>query len=70
VTIEWWRHHLLADTMTAEPRLDDLERIERALGWRPTWFGPATAHRGDSETAARWIVADDHLPVARRRWPS
>ena len=37
---------------------DDLAGIQRALGWRPTLFRPATTVRGDSDTAARWIVAD------------
>jgi hypothetical protein len=40
------------------PPPDDVDRIERALGWRPTSFRPATTERGTSETAARWIVAD------------
>ena len=40
------------------PPPDDVDRIERALGWRPTWFRPATSDRGASDTAARWIVAD------------
>jgi Phosphotransferase enzyme family len=33
--------------------------MERALGWRPTRFRRAAESRGASETAARWIVADD-----------
>jgi hypothetical protein len=44
---------------TQPPPPDDVDRIERALGWRPTWFRPATADRGPTDTAARWIVADD-----------
>jgi hypothetical protein len=36
----------------------DLVAIARALGWHPTVFRPATTERGDSDTAARWIVAD------------
>jgi phosphotransferase family enzyme len=48
-----------SDNRSVAPRLDDLVRIERALGWRPTTFRPATVERGTSDTAARWIVADD-----------
>ena len=33
--------------------------MERALGWRPTRFRRAAAGRGESDTAARWIVAND-----------
>ena len=40
------------------PPPDDIDRIERALGWRPTAFRPATTGRGSTDTAARWIVAD------------
>ncbi|MEA2675000.1 MAG: hypothetical protein QOI92_2192 [Chloroflexota bacterium] len=40
------------------PPPGDMDRIERALGWRPTWFRPATELRGASDTAARWIVGD------------
>jgi hypothetical protein len=36
-----------------------VERIERALGWRPTRFRRAAENRGTSDTAARWIVGDD-----------
>jgi hypothetical protein len=36
----------------------DVDRIERALGWRPTGFRLATTQRGASDTAARWIVTD------------
>ena len=44
--------------MTAPPGppADDVERIERTLGWRPERFRPAAADRGPSEVAARWIV--------------
>lgn len=41
--------------------------MERALGWRPTWFRLATADRGASETAARWVVADREVAVRGRR---
>jgi hypothetical protein len=33
--------------------------MERALGWRPTQFRRAAEGRGTSNTAARWIVAND-----------
>lgn len=33
--------------------------MERALGWRPTRFRRAAEARGISDTAARWIVAND-----------
>jgi hypothetical protein len=36
----------------------EIDRVERALGWRPVSFRPATSGRGASDTAARWIVAD------------
>lgn len=36
----------------------DVARMERALGWRPTRFRPATGGRGASDTAARWIVGN------------
>jgi hypothetical protein len=45
-----------------EPPPDDVDRIERALGWRPTTFRSATADRGAAATAARWIVADGDGP--------
>ncbi|HET7030278.1 MAG TPA: phosphotransferase [Candidatus Limnocylindrales bacterium] len=38
------------------PPDDDVDRIERALGWRPVTFRSATPDRGESATAARWIV--------------
>jgi hypothetical protein len=47
------------------PSAADIDRIERALGWRPTRFRPATPGRGTPRMAARWIVADDG--AARRR---
>ena len=51
---------------TAAPPADDVDRIERALGWRPTSFRPATADRGTSDAAARWIVArGDAAPDGR-----
>ncbi len=40
------------------PTPADVDRIERAIGWRPTAFRPATNSRGSAETAARWIVGD------------
>ena len=48
-----------ADPLTAgteTPPPDDIDRIERALGWRPSTFRSAVADRGVSATAARWIV--------------
>jgi hypothetical protein len=45
-------------TGIAPPR-DDVVRMERALGWRPTQFRRAADGHGTSDTAARWIVADD-----------
>lgn len=44
--------------MTAGPPDADIDRIERALGWRPDEFRRASAHRGTSGTAARWIVSN------------
>ena len=40
------------------PPDDDIERMERALGWRPTTFRHAARDRGSSDTAARWVVSD------------
>jgi hypothetical protein len=40
----------------------DVASIERALGWRPSAFRPATTDRGTSDTGARWIVADSTGP--------
>ncbi len=44
------------------PPDDDVERMERALGWRPASFRRAAHDRGASDTAARWIVADGLHP--------
>lgn len=44
---------------TSVPPPDDVARMERALGWQPTRFRRAAEDRGTSETAARWIVAND-----------
>jgi hypothetical protein len=44
--------------MSEGPRIDDVDRMERALGWRPIRFRPAAQNRGTSDTAARWIVAN------------
>jgi hypothetical protein len=46
------------DPVSAQPPARDVERITRALGWRPTTFRPATADRGEGGTAARWIVSE------------
>ena len=49
------------------PPPDDVDRIQRALGWRPTRFRRAAAERGTTDTGARWIVADrDGADPARR----
>jgi hypothetical protein len=50
----------------SEPPREDIDRIERAVGWRPRSFRPATSDRGVSDTAARWIV-DDDAPGTNRR---
>ena len=47
------------DHPLAAPPGEDVDRMERALGWRPTRFRRADERRGTSDTAARWIVADD-----------
>ncbi len=52
---------------SAAPARGDVDRMERALGWRPRWFRPATLGRGMSDVAARWIVADAHDANPRRR---
>lgn len=39
--------------------MGDVDRVERALGWRPTQFRRAAEGRGTSDTAARWIVGSD-----------
>ena len=44
--------------MDAAPTAGDIDRIEKALGWRPTTFRSATPGRGISDVAARWIVAE------------
>lgn len=58
---------MTAVTGARTPPPDDVDRIERALGWRPTSFRPATVDREASDTAARWIVADDHNLKPGRR---
>lgn len=45
------------------PRPDDVDRMERALGWRPTAFRLAPVDRGP---ASRWIVAADAAGGGRR----
>ena len=40
------------------PSPQDIDRITRALGWRPTTFRAAAPERGASGTSARWIVAN------------
>src|SRR5919106_1382889 len=42
--------------MTPPPQ--DIDRMTRALGWRPTSFRLAAANRQSSATAARWVVGD------------
>jgi hypothetical protein len=44
---------------SSRPSSADVARMERALGWRPTRFRRAAESRGISDTAARWIVAND-----------
>ena len=44
------------------PPAGDIDRMERALGWRPRQFRQATVGRTAAGTAARWIVADGHGP--------
>src|SRR3954468_22109286 len=41
------------------PAEADLDRMERALGWRPSGFRSAALDRGDAAGAGRWIVAND-----------
>ena len=41
---------------TLQPPPDDADRIERALGWRPSTYRPAATSRGATASAARWIV--------------
>lgn len=50
-----------------EPPPDDIERMERAMGWRPTRFRRAAAERGTTDTAARWIVEADDAPKSDHR---
>jgi hypothetical protein len=49
----------------AGPGAADMDRMERALGWRPTRFRHATADRGESDSAARWIVGGEHGEATR-----
>jgi hypothetical protein len=51
---------------SVRPPPEDVDRIERAVGWRPRSFRPATSDRGVSDTAARWIVFDDPAGASRR----
>ena len=48
------------DDQAVDPRPPDgdVERMARALGWRPVAFRHAARDRGTSDTAARWIVTD------------
>lgn len=39
-----------------EPSAADLDRIEAALGWRPTWWRHRGGERGISGASARWVV--------------
>ena len=47
------------------PPVDDIDRMERALGWRPSRFRLATEARGTGGTAARWIVSTAEARGAR-----
>jgi hypothetical protein len=49
------------------PPVGDVERMARALGWRPSTFRHAAHDRGASDTAARWIVTDGRDPAAGGR---
>ena len=49
------------------PPAADVERMERALGWRPAVFRSATPERGTSDTAARWIIGEGEGPGSRGR---
>jgi len=42
----------------AMPPPDDIDRMERALGWRPQQFHPARADRATGGAGARWIVSE------------
>jgi hypothetical protein len=44
------------------PSVGDIDRMERALGWRPTSFRAAAPDRGATSTAARWIVGEASPP--------
>ena len=50
-----------------EPPPGDIDRMERALGWRPQSSRLATTDRGMTDTAARWLVADDPVIEAAHR---
>jgi hypothetical protein len=39
-----------------DPSAADLDRMEAALDWRPTWWRHRGGERGASGTAARWVV--------------
>jgi hypothetical protein len=41
-----------------QPSSDDIDRMTRALGWRPMSFRLAAADRPVSPTSARWVVGD------------
>jgi Phosphotransferase enzyme family len=41
-----------------KPPSQDIDRMTRALGWRPTSLRAAAPARGTSGTAARWIVEE------------
>jgi hypothetical protein len=41
-----------------EPATGDRTRIDRALGWLPTEWTRAATGRGETPSAARWIVVD------------
>lgn len=41
-----------------DPSSADLDRVEAALGWRPSSWASAVTGRANGPTAARWIVAD------------
>jgi hypothetical protein len=39
-----------------DPSEVDLDRIESALGWRPTWWHHRGSERGSTGTSARWVI--------------
>lgn len=39
-----------------DPTVVDLDRIEAALGWRPTWWRHRGGERGSTGSSARWVV--------------